>query len=279
MEAVVAATLTIVVGAILVSYWKELSFPIVASIGCVAVYILMKATDSRSLLEFAPRDLTNPERLYTILTSMFTHSDEHLGHLIFNVFVLIMMGLAFEQRIGTRPFVILYLLSGLAGTLTFATIRWNEFVAVIGASGAIMGILGGFARLYPTERVILFFLPPMPIWVVVVILIFMQYLFVGTNVAIESHLGGLAAGILLAPSIARVPKARKSERKVSLAALSRLAVTPELRTVLSRIEKEEVAEVRGAWIEHFLARARCPRCGAHVKIEDDSAICERGHII
>jgi len=283
LETAVAISLVVIAAAIVVSYWKGISFSIIASIACVVVYMIMIATDTISSMAFAPRDLTDPGRLYTILTSMFAHSELNMWHLIYNVLVLIMIGLAFEQKIATRQFVLLYLLSGLVGTLTFAAIRWNDPAAVVGASGAIMGILGGFARLYPRERMSMFVgfvpLPPMPIWVIAVILIGLQFLFVGTNIAIESHLGGMLAGLLLAPLIVRMRKTKRGKRRISLVAISKLAVTPELKSILNRIMKEEVAEVRGAWIEHFLVRARCPRCGARIRIEDDSVICERGHVV
>ncbi|MGQ9588414.1 MAG: hypothetical protein ACUVT7_08550, partial [Thermoplasmata archaeon] len=79
--------------------------------------------------------------------------------------------------------------------------------------------------------------------------------------------------------VVRMTKMNKGQKRISLSTLSKLAVTPELKSILNRIEREEVAEIREAWIEHFLSRARCPRCGANIRLKDDSVICERGHMV
>ena len=277
-------TIAIIIGSIVFSAWKQISFSIVASATCVALFLIMALTDTMAELEFRPRDLIDGARMYTVLTSMYTHLD--FLHLFYNILGLAFIGIVFEQRIGTRPFILLYLLSGLAGTIAFAAIYWNNLsVAVIGASGAISGVLGGFARLYPNERMSMFLffvpLPPLPIWIIVGVFVFIQFLFLGgTNIAVEAHLGGLAAGILLAPLVVKVPKGSgRAKKTISAHSLRKLAVTPELRSILSRIENEEVADVRSAWIEHFLAKARCPHCGAKIEASRDGVRCERGHLL
>jgi membrane associated rhomboid family serine protease len=232
-----------------------------------------------------PHDITEPSRLYTLLTSMFMHAD--FTHIFLNLLMLVLIGLVFEQRIGTRPFVVLYLLAGVIGTLSFAAVRWGEpLTAAVGASGAIVGILGGFARLYPNEKMMLFPIPvPMSIWTVVLIFAGLQFLlfFGATNIAVEAHLGGLVAGVLLAPYVIRLPLRQKTRvRKVqtlSVGQLRALATTPQLKSMLDRIEHEEVSDVRSAWIEHFLSEAKCPQCGSRLRVEKGLILCEKGHII
>lgn len=284
MDVWVLVTIAIIIGSIVLSAWKQISFSIVASVACVAIFLIMAVADTMGELEFMPRDLVDASRFYTVLTSMYTHFD--FFHLFYNILGLAFIGIIFEQRIGTRPFILLYLLSGLAGTLAFAAIYWNNMsVAVIGASGAISGVLGGFARLFPNERMamLMFFvpLPPMPIWIIVGIFVFIQVFFLGgTNIAIEAHLGGLAAGVILAPLVVRIPRSSgKMKRTISAQSLRRLAVTPELKSILSRIENEEVPDVRSAWIEHFISKAQCPHCGAKVVATRGGVRCERGHLL
>ena len=293
MNTGVLVVLAIIIATVVFSAWRRFSFSIVVSIACVAVYVVMLLAQPNSpigimnLLAFQPSDLTTPAFEYTILTSMYTHAS--ILHLLFNILGLFFLGLIFEQRIGTRPFILLYFIAGLCGTLAFAAIRWNEpMTAVVGASGAISGVLGGFARLYPKERMsmLLFFfpLPPMPIWIIVGIFVFIQLLFVGGNagIAVEGHIGGLVAGILVAPFVARLSKAPRMERaakNIPTTAFRRLATSPKLKNDLERIEKEEIPEVKKAWVEKFLAEARCPQCGSRLKMQHGMVMCERGHII
>lgn len=281
----------VTIAATLYAAWKQFSFSIVASAICVFTYIVMSVAGQNNwyaaeyMIAFSPVDLTDPARIYTVLTSMFAHAN--LVHLMFNVLGLIFIGMVFEQRIGPRPFILLFLLSGLAGTLVFAGIHWNNgMFFVLGASGAISGVLGAFARLYPKEKMSMFImfipLPPLPIWVIVGIFVLIQLLLIPTSsqIAYEAHLGGLAAGILLAPALVRLPLSKRVKRAaISLSALRRLATTPELKTALRRIEEESVPDVRSAWIEHFVSVARCPHCGSHLKASRGELICEKGHIL
>ncbi len=66
---------------------------------------------------------------------------------------------------------------------------------------------------------------------------------------------------------------------VSQSALRRLATTPELKAMLRRIEDEEIADVRSAWVEQFLSQARCPTCGSRLRVTKESVLCEKGHLL
>ena len=276
-----------IVVSIAFSAWRKYSFSLLASVTCVFSFLVMiLAAPSRFLgiigqLGFASSDLTDPAHAYTILTSMYTHSG--LGHLFFNIAVLIFIGPWFEQRIGTRPFILLYLISGLAGTLAFAAFNWNSGAIVVGASGAISGVLGGFARLYPRERMYIMFIPSVPISITVVVIayVFLQLIFVisSPDVSVESHIAGLLAGMLLAPLVGKAHAKKEVKTRLSAAGLSKLATTPELKGILERIRTEEVADVRQAWIDHFLSRAKCPVCGARVSEVRGSVRCEKGHLL
>ncbi|MDQ1372245.1 MAG: Rhomboid family intrarane serine protease [Candidatus Thermoplasmatota archaeon] len=291
MNAWVAAIILTIVAGTLYSYYKQLSFSIVVTVVCVASFalLLLSAGDvyygrSETMyqLAFFTGDLTDLGRLYTVLTSMFTHADFY--HLLFNALGIVFIGMAFEQRIGTRPYLLLFFITGFCGTLAFAGLNWGDpFAAVVGASGAISGVLGAFARMFPHERmslIILFFpLPPMPMWAIVVGYLLLQYVFLSgsQNVAVEAHLGGLVAGYLLAPLVVRLPLHKRVKKMVSQSALKRLATTPELKSIMRRIEEEEIPDVRSAWIEHFLSSAKCPQCGARLKARREGVVCERGH--
>jgi len=277
--------LVMIVAGVALSAWRRIYFTIVVSVTCVIVFAIQQTDYPRDYMAFIPHDLIDPGNFYTVLTSMYAHHPGRLDHLMFNVLGLAFIGLLFEQRIGTRPFIVLYLLSGLAGTLAFAAYFWNgPAYSVLGASGAISGVLGGFARLYPNERLSFIFLPTVPMRAIYVVFIFVaiQLVFItgsDFNIAWQSHLAGLAAGVLLAPYVVRLKPERTVKVRVSLHALRKLAVTPELRTILQRIESEEVPDVRKAWVSHFMSKARCPTCGAQVKITGDAVRCTKGHVL
>lgn len=288
MEAWVLLVIGVIVAATLFAAWKQFSYSIIASIICVLSFMVMALAGQNNwgaaegMVAFSPIDLTDPGRVYTVLTSMFAH--DNFFHLMFNVLGLIFIGVVFEQRIGPRPFILLFLLSGLAGTLVFAGIHWNDgTLVVLGASGAISGVLGAFARLYPNEKMSLLLVPvPLPIWVIVGIFVLIQLFLIPTSfrIAYEAHLGGLAAGILLAPAIVRLPLSKRVKRAaVSPNALRKLATTPELKTTLRRIEEESVPDVKSAWIEHFVSLARCPHCGSPLKVRRGELMCEKGHLL
>lgn len=286
----VIVSIVAIVAATLYSYHKQFSYAIVASTVCVVLFIMVVAVgglrsydSSATYIEmaFMPGDLIDPSHFYTILTSMFTHAD--MGHIFWNVLCLAFLGTAFEQRIGARPFIVMYFLTGVCGTLFFAALRWDDLVLVVGASGAISGILGAYARLFPNERMVFLFFPfgPIPIWVVVGIFLLIQ-IFVAlgdTNIAVEAHVGGLIAGMAIAPYVVRMPLHRRVKRMISLSGLRRLAKTQELKAIMRRIEDEEIPDVRSAWIEEFLSKAKCPQCGARIRITKEAIMCERGHML
>ncbi|MCJ7489201.1 MAG: rhomboid family intramembrane serine protease, partial [Thermoplasmata archaeon] len=138
----VIVVVAIIVGGLAYSYWRQFSYSMVASACCVMVFgieILASShgdpTWSATFIDiaFSPQDILHLDRMSTVVTSMYAHAT--LFHLIFNVIGLAFIGTIFEQRIGPRPFIIIYLFAGLCGTLVFAGLRWNDFpVFVVGAS-------------------------------------------------------------------------------------------------------------------------------------------------
>jgi membrane associated rhomboid family serine protease len=286
VELLAASVLTIIAVTLIYSYHRQISYSLIASAACVLTLVLSvllndSFNESISQLGFFPRDLVDADYFYTVLTSMYAHGD--FGHLLFNVIALAFIGTIFEERIGTRPFILIFLITGFAGTLTFAVLNWNEAVRVVGASGAVSGILGAFVRLYSNLRMSLVFVPQMtfPAWFIVVMFLLLQLVWVAgdVNIAVEAHLGGLVMGMILAPVIVKVPLHRRVKKMVSQSALRKLATTPELKAIMRRIEDEEIPDIRSAGVEHFLANARCPHCGSRLKVTGDGVLCEKGHML
>ena len=154
-----------------------------------------------------------PVNLLTPILSMFLHGS--WGHLLGNSLFLWVFGNNVEDSTGRGRFVVFYLLCGLAAALAQVAIDPASPVPMVGASGAISGVLGGYLVLYPKVRVKVLF-----IWIIfiqilrvpayLVLLLWIGYqLLLGlpqlmvleqeaaSGVAVWAHIGGFAAGVLL----------------------------------------------------------------------------------
>lgn len=138
---------------------------------------------------------------WTIFTSMFMHGG--FSHILFNMYALWMFGSLIEQKIGSKNFLISYLASGVAAAIAFEIYHQamgTLGISALGASGAIMGILGLTIMLLPEMKVLFFFIIPMSMRTAGIIfaLIDLFGLFNPTSsIAHIAHLGGLMVGLAL----------------------------------------------------------------------------------
>ena len=133
-------------------------------------------------------------RPWTLFTYMFLHGDT--GHIFFNMLALFFFGPRLELEMGSRDFVLLYFISGLMGAaLSLVT----PFAAIIGASGAVYGVMMGFAYLWPREPIYIWGLLPVQARTMVVVMTALSVyggLGGGDNVAHFAHLGGFLGGLV-----------------------------------------------------------------------------------
>lgn len=157
-----------------------------------------------------PAELVIVPPTATIVTSMFMHGG--WMHLIGNMLYLWIFGDNVEDSMGHVRFVIFYLLCGLAAVLAQALPDPNSQIPMVGASGAISGVLGAYLLLYPHARVLVaiplgFVLQTMrvPAGIVLVLWFGLQLLSNmmaqdgGGGVAFRAHIGGFVAGMALIP--------------------------------------------------------------------------------
>lgn len=149
-------------------------------------------------LAFYPEWQTALFQPWRLVTYMFLHAGGF--HLIFNMLWLWWMGRAVEETLGPRSFSVIYFGSGIGGALLdilFAQVLGFNYV--IGASGAVFGIMVSFAVLFPRMPIMLFLLPPVEARYVVAGLIALDLLLLGSadNTARIVHLGGAGIGYLL----------------------------------------------------------------------------------
>jgi membrane associated rhomboid family serine protease len=133
-------------------------------------------------------------RPWTLVTYMFVHGD--FSHIFFNMLALFFFGPRLEQELGGRDFVFLYGCSGLMGA---ALSVFTPFAAIIGASGAVYGIMMGFAYLWPREPIYIWGILPVQARTMVIIMTALSLyggFGGGGNVAHFAHLGGFLGGFL-----------------------------------------------------------------------------------
>jgi len=134
-----------------------------------------------------------PGAWWTVVTYMFVHA--WLAHLAFNMFTLWMFGPRLEQVWGTRTFVQFYLWCGLGGAI--AHLIFAQHTTVIGASGAISGVLVAYALRWPDEEVYLFGVIPMKSKWLIAAMIGMNIIFAlspSSGIDWTAHVGGMAFG-------------------------------------------------------------------------------------
>jgi membrane associated rhomboid family serine protease len=125
---------------------------------------------------------------------MFTHAG--IWHFIGNMLVLFFFGRFLMMLVGQNWFLLVYFAGGIVGNILFLVLSSPGYIAV-GASGAVYAIAGALVVLMPNLRVYLYFLLPVPLWVVVIVF-FGLWSIPGLfpHIAWEAHLGGLAVGLI-----------------------------------------------------------------------------------
>lgn len=135
--------------------------------------------------------------LWQLFTYIFLHGG--ISHLLFNLLALWMFGGELESYWGSRKFLWYFLFCGIGAGICTVVITPNQFIPIIGASGAIYGILLAFGWLFPNRPIYIYFLFPIPAKYMVIIfgLIELFSSMEGTRggIAHLTHLGGLLFGL------------------------------------------------------------------------------------
>lgn len=226
-------------------------------------------------------------KLYTMITTMFLHAN--LSHILGNMITLFFLGLPFERRVGWRKFLIIYFLSGIGGNVVFSILNNGPFI-LIGASGAIFGILGAFAFTYPFDEIVM----PLPVFFiafftrikVIYAAIFFgvfEFLFVllsygYDNIAHLAHIGGLITGILLSPVLLKERGRSRKIRVLEFRDITELS-TPRNREIIDRIKFETIPEVKKEWVRKLSKESHCPYCKGKLLERKEGLYCKRCGII
>lgn len=146
-----------------------------------------------------------PSVYLTFLSSMFMHGD--IMHIFGNMLFLWIFADNIENRIGHLRFAVFYIICGIAAALGQILMDTNSVIPMLGASGAISGVLGGYLLLFPNKQVraimFNFVMTTIPAFVALGLWIGFQllqgYLSSGAQggVAYAAHIGGFVAGLIL----------------------------------------------------------------------------------
>ena len=188
----------------------------------VAVFIWMALMPEAQLEAFVNKYTMVPSQfadgvdlgdILTVFTSMFMHAG--LAHIGGNMLYLWIFGDNVEDRIGHGRYLIFYLIGGVAADLTHLATNWGSDLPTVGASGAIAAVLGAYLIYFPGSQIATFIPLPLGIFyklttlpaAVVLGFWFVFQLFDGVaalggadvgGVAVWAHIGGFAAGMLMA---------------------------------------------------------------------------------
>jgi membrane associated rhomboid family serine protease len=166
------------------------------------------------LFGFDPASFGNLSAIPTLVTSMFLHGD--LLHLFGNMVFLLVFGGRVENQLERINFLALYLMAGISAALAQMLMEPYSSAPLIGASGAISGVLGAFFICNPAARVTLVLDPALiyflrrltirlPAWVFLPVWFFLQISMAlkpqASSVAFWAHVGGFLTGVIIAIAV------------------------------------------------------------------------------
>ncbi|HEY4870594.1 MAG TPA: rhomboid family intramembrane serine protease [Candidatus Dormibacteraeota bacterium] len=165
--------------------------------------------DENAIARYAvtPADITAGRHLSTLITSLFLHAN--LLHVGGNMLFLWIFGNNVEDKLGELKFLVVYFAAGIGGSLLQIFITPDSTVPMLGASGAISGLLAAYVLYFPRARILTFVVPffifTLPAYVFIGYWILLQALnaflnigAIGGGVAFFAHVGGFGTGLILA---------------------------------------------------------------------------------
>ncbi len=175
--------------------FAHLTFILIVANVLIFVWSLFDFDDVITTYGFTPSHFI----ILTIFTSMFLHAG--IDHLFGNMWYLFIFGDNVEDRFGKLKFIFFYIGSGIAAALTQYITNPSSLVPMIGASGAISGVLGAYLIFYPHVKVHTFY-GAVPAWVMIGFWFVLQLILgttglisgQGSGVAFWAHIGGFVFG-------------------------------------------------------------------------------------
>ena len=154
------------------------------------------------LLSVSSSSSSSSDGLTRLLSSIFIHAN--IAHLAFNMLALVYLGGYAERAVGILRYISIYVIAGIAGALFYGAISTlilgNSHTVLIGASGAISGILGIAAAARNTRAYY---------WLILQIVFAIVGSFTAIQIAFTAHIGGFVAGVLLTKFLVMVEQNKR----------------------------------------------------------------------
>lgn len=283
------------------AWWRRVSFTTTTVLVNTVIFVLYIAPSNVEIyrdvvlnLGYANTSLETGEGLWGMYTHMYIHAN--VIHILFNMLILYLMGSHFEERVGFGYMALVYWTTGAlgGGALNALVTLPSGPVIGVGASGAISGIIGAFAMMYPNDRVpmVLGFilLPRVQVaFGALVFILFETFLMffavslpgIG-NVSHTAHLLGVAVGIAVGLALAKkgverpTPGARLGRQldRLDYTGLGQLARRPSERERYEALVAEDIPEVKQVLLEDLVSRLRCPQCSSILTLKGRTVRCE-----
>jgi membrane associated rhomboid family serine protease len=170
----------------------------------LAMFLLTSRFVAPQLLRYlalTPVLVVQDRAWWQVVTYMFLHGGT--WHLLFNMLALYMFGAPLERHLGSTEFLLYYFVTGIGAGLATLAVNWYTGmggISVVGASGAVFGLLLAFATSFPDTRILFMFFIPMRAPMAVLVFAGLELASLlgrrATGVAHMAHLAGLAVGWL-----------------------------------------------------------------------------------
>lgn len=210
-------------------------------------------------------------RPWTLVTYAFLHANA--AHIFLNMLMLFFFGPRLEERLGSQTFIWFYILCGIGGALlSFLT----PTAAVVGASGAIFGVVIGFARYWPREDIYIWGVLPIQARMLALLMV-LSSLFAGftgaqDGIAHFAHLGGLVTGWLFLRRWERRRHRRVVQQPVRTRAPAEVLDADSLRR-WEAIPRDQLHEINREELDFLLQKVK--RVGATALTRDERAFLDR----
>jgi membrane associated rhomboid family serine protease len=222
------------------TYWVR-----VLLVANIAMYVLVRAVPFFELyMPLYPGFVLRMP--WTLITHQFVHASFY--HIFFNMWALYMFGSPVESRLGSKHFIGLYLVSGVMGALlSVLLVRVAPFGVLVGASGAVLGVVLVFARYWPDARLLLLFV--IPVSAVAVASLVLGVLRIPEWMGHFAHLGGLMGAFLYLRVLAHYSPAERFKRKTYE------NIAPSMKTdasLLTQMKQVDLSQLHALNREEFV---------------------------
>lgn len=137
---------------------------------------------------------------WQFISYMFLHSIEYPQHIMLNMFLLFIFGVTIERALGWKRYLLLYFISGIGSAIFYIAMTGMVDISMIGASGAVFGVMAAYGFMFPKDVVWLYKIP-IPVILPIILLaageLILWVLNLQPEIANIGHFGGIMTGIIL----------------------------------------------------------------------------------